>query len=336
MKDLISVIVPIYNNEKYLEQCIESITNQTYKNIEIILINDGSTDKSSEICESYSKKDERIRILNKENTGVSSTRNLGLELAKGEYILFVDSDDFISKQCCEIMFNNIKEKTVDCVISGYNRINTSMIEKILPHKEEIISGAEFAYRVLISEPGFGFCHTKLWKKSVIQEIRFNQELVVGEDALFVLQAAKNIENVCIINDTLYNYRFNNLSTVRKYDNKCVTKYLKSMQITKKYIEKEYKNDLSILNSINNYISYHILLVAVNYCFNPDNNLNFIKQIKELKKICNIKEFEIAIKKSNYRGIPLTKKVALFTIKHRLYFFSMIIFKMRQIQLRRGK
>ena len=93
--DLITVIIPVYNVEKYLKECLESIINQTYKNLEIILIDDGSTDASGEICDEYSKRDNRIRVVHKANGGLSSARNLGLDIANGEYVTFIDSDDYI-------------------------------------------------------------------------------------------------------------------------------------------------------------------------------------------------------------------------------------------------
>ena len=96
-EELISVIVPIYNGEKYLAECVYSIINQTYKNIEILLMNDGSTDSSLSLCENFAKEDNRIRVINKKNTGVSDTRNKGVEMSNGKYILFVDCDDYLEK-----------------------------------------------------------------------------------------------------------------------------------------------------------------------------------------------------------------------------------------------
>ena len=104
MKDLISVIVPVYNVKNYLEKCLDSIINQTYKNLEIILINDGSTDESLDICYMYEKKDKRIKVYNQENHGLSYTRNRGIELARGKYIGFVDSDDVISPFMYEFLY----------------------------------------------------------------------------------------------------------------------------------------------------------------------------------------------------------------------------------------
>ena len=108
MKELISIIVPIYNVEKYIHKCIESIINQTYKNLEIILVDDGSPDNCGNICEEYAKNDSRIKVIHKENNGLSSARNAGLEICKGDYIGFVDSDDYIELNMYEVLINALK------------------------------------------------------------------------------------------------------------------------------------------------------------------------------------------------------------------------------------
>ena len=112
-KPLISIIIPVYNAEKYLPNCLDSVINQTYKNLEIILVDDGSTDKSSEICDEYAQKDFRIKLIHKENGGVSSARNAGLALVSGDYIAWVDSDDFVAPDYIEYMYKLLKEYDAD-------------------------------------------------------------------------------------------------------------------------------------------------------------------------------------------------------------------------------
>ena len=119
MTELISVIVPIYNTEKYLVECIESIREQTYSNIEIILVDDGSTDASIEICDEFSKKDSRVRVFHKENEGSAVAKNFGIQQSKGEYIILVDSDDTVSDKMIEVLYTHIKEKNADIAIGNY-------------------------------------------------------------------------------------------------------------------------------------------------------------------------------------------------------------------------
>lgn len=115
MEALISIIIPVYNVEKYLEECIESCINQTYKNIEIILINDGSTDKSLEICQKYANIDNRIIVKSIPNSGVAHARNVGIGLSKGDYITFIDSDDFVDRNFCEVLLKPFLNKKIDIV-----------------------------------------------------------------------------------------------------------------------------------------------------------------------------------------------------------------------------
>ena len=118
--ELISIIVPIYNVEKYLRQCLDSIMNQTYRNFECLLINDGSSDNSEDICREYVSKDSRFRYFEKENGGVSSARNLGIEHSKGEYITFIDSDDWVDSDYLEVLYNSLVDERADIAISTYS------------------------------------------------------------------------------------------------------------------------------------------------------------------------------------------------------------------------
>ena len=130
MDDLISIIIPAYNVEKYISKCLESIIKQTYSNIEIILVDDGSTDKTSEICDEYEKKDDRIKVIHTENRGVSEARNKGLENVKGNWITFVDSDDWIEEDFCEVLLKKIKDYDADIALCGYKRVTENSCEII--------------------------------------------------------------------------------------------------------------------------------------------------------------------------------------------------------------
>lgn len=129
MDKMISVIIPIYNMEKYLDRCINSITEQSYKNIEILLINDGSTDNSLKICKKFQKEDERIKFFSMNHQGVSIARNLGIEKAKGKYIMFIDSDDWIEKDTIKTLYENIKNN--DMSICSYHRVFDNHIDQLI-------------------------------------------------------------------------------------------------------------------------------------------------------------------------------------------------------------
>lgn len=329
MEELISVIVPIYNVEKYLNICVDSILNQTYKNLEIILVDDGSTDNCGKICDKYAQKDNRIKVIHKENEGVSSARNVGIENANGSYIAFVDGDDWIEKWYCNQLLEEAIQQKSDVVVCAYNRIIDNRIEKCnINQKKQILNSEEYLMKALNPQTGFGFCHMKLIKKNVIKKVRFNQKLVVGEDALFNMQMCENINKAVFIPKALYNYRNNCESVVKKYDEKYVDKYYNAMKVTKKYIFDNYEKE-EIKQNYYNFVTFHIMLIAVNYCYNPNNNEK--KKIKLLKKICDYDEFKEAIYKSNYKDSSLTRVLTLYTLKNKFYILTALICKIRQFQ-----
>lgn len=339
MKDLISIIVPIYNVEKYLNKCIESIVNQTYENIEIILIDDGSNDNSGIICDEYAKKDNRIIVVHKENGGVSSARNKGLKIAKGEWISFVDADDWIEQTFCQTLLNKVIQEQADIALCGYNRITDNRIEKINANNQEVfLNSNEYLVKSLNPQTGFGFCHMKLIKKEVLKSISFNERIEVGEDALFNIQLSTYIKKAVFLKQPLYNYRINNQSVVKRYDENYANKYLKSMKIIEEYIWQEYNEEneenIEIKQNYYNFVAYHIMLIIVNYCYHPDNKMCNAQRKNMLKEVINNDLFIIGLKKSNYNNISLTRKITLYTLKHKLYWLTAIICKIRQKQNRK--
>ena len=328
---LISVIIPVYKVEKHLEKCVDSVINQTYKNLEIILVDDGSPDNCPKICDEYAKKDKRIKVIHKENGGVGSARNKGMEKAVGEYITFVDSDDWLEKNFIQEMLFIINKYKVDYVTCGYYRVYENKKEIINGNLEEIvIDSKEYVNKLLNVQNGYGFVHMKLIKKEKISSLRFEEKLVVGEDALFNIQLCKNIDKIVIYNKPLYNYYFNTNSVVRKYNNEYCNNYLKSMIYMSEYIRKNYKSE-NVIQNLYNYIAYHVLLICVNYCYHPDNPNKGRKLLVETVKIDLFKE---AINNSNYNGLSVSRKISLFTLKYKLYFLMSLICIIRQKQFRK--
>ena len=191
---LISVIVPVYKVENYLDKCIDSIVNQTYNNLEIILVNDGSPDNCPQICDEWKEKDNRIKVIHKENGGVSSARNKGLEIATGSYIAFIDSDDWVEENYISSLYDAIVSNDAQVALCSYNRVVGKHIEKILiTNNDKIVDSKEYLINTLNPQTGFGFCHMKLYDAKCIKNIRFNEELKVGEDALYNLMVSKEIK-----------------------------------------------------------------------------------------------------------------------------------------------
>ena len=206
MGGLVSVIVPIYNVENYLRRCIDSILSQTYKQLEIILVDDGSTDRSPEICDEYQKKDDRIVVIHKANGGLSSARNAGLNVAKGEYIGFVDSDDYISKDMYQLLFQRIKNSECDIANIMYVRAFESgeIISSCVPHdKDESFSSESYLEELLLHVGDVSVC-TKLFPKELIGNVRF-LEGVLNEDLLFIMGLIKRINQIQFVGSTGYYY-----------------------------------------------------------------------------------------------------------------------------------
>lgn len=215
---MISIIVPIYNVEKYLPKCIESIINQTYTDLEILLIDDGSTDNSGLICDKYASIDNRIKVIHKKNGGVSSARNIGLNEANGNYIAFVDSDDYIEKNMYEKMISIINKYNVDIVSCNYNHVN----EKIEPFfkldKDEYINNKTKLIEDIFQYKNYDMIlFNKLYKKYIWKNIRFPLGINLAEDLMMLYPTINLANTFYCLKETLYNKvtRENGLTNSKK-------------------------------------------------------------------------------------------------------------------------
>lgn len=214
MEDLVSIIVPVYNTEKYIKECIHSLINQTYKNIEIILIDDGSTDQSYSILEVYQKKDSRIRVIHRENKGTIYTRLEGVQLANGKYLLFVDSDDWIEKETIEYCMNVAKQYQVDLV--RFNMVREMILEKqTIPIKgpyltDKYVPKEEFKqyfYPVIMTQYTCNPICGQLLKKELFYNICLQEyEVKMGDDLLTNLEIYDHLNSILFVNSYFYHYR----------------------------------------------------------------------------------------------------------------------------------
>lgn len=171
-RNLVSVIVPIYNVEKYLSKCIDSIINQTYENIEILLVDDGSPDNCGKICDEYSKKDSRIKVIHKKNGGLSDARNCGIDNSTGKYLFFLDSDDYIKNDTIEYLINLIIRDKSDIAISKIQVVYKNIIEENASSKSEVLDSLTVLNRMLYSDSYYISSCGKLFNKNLFKEIRF--------------------------------------------------------------------------------------------------------------------------------------------------------------------
>lgn len=212
--DLISVIVPVYNAEDYLDRCIESIINQSYSNFELLLIDDGSSDKSLEICNKWEKRDERIQVYSQKNGGASAARNYGLRMMKGEYIVFVDSDDWISSKYIEFLYMAIKSNNYDIVQCNLKATTDDdfKVEEItdfnFKNVKELTKTEALNYRLY----KVSVC-AKIYKKDLFNDFSFREGAIYEDDAsyyIFVYRANR----LAILNETLYFYFMSDNSVMR--------------------------------------------------------------------------------------------------------------------------
>ena len=219
----ISIIVPVYNIENYIERCIDSIIGQTYDNLEVILVDDGSTDKSGLVCDEYAQKDSRVKVIHKENGGLSSARNCGLDNAHGDFIMFVDGDDYISKSMCRILYSSIVENDSDMAVCSINNIdeNGNAIDFLNdddPLRDRVMSKTEFQ-DALIHKGNwyYSVAWNKLYKAEILKDVRYPLNHI-HEDEFVIHHIIDNCKTISTVTDRLYNYISHSTSiTHKKYN-----------------------------------------------------------------------------------------------------------------------
>lgn len=230
---LVSVIVPVYNVEKYLNQCLDSIINQSYKYLEIILVDDGSTDRCGSICDEYAKKDYRVHVIHKKNAGLGMARNSGLEIATGDFVVYVDSDDWLEIDMIEKLLTAIIQENADFSVCGYQKqTNNNNVVSINPccNKKEVFFSDEIKDKVLFPILGSNpdsyndidreMCvWTNMYKMSIIKEnhLKFvSERLYLSEDLFYNIDYIMHVKRAVFIPECLYNYRINIVSLTNIY------------------------------------------------------------------------------------------------------------------------
>jgi glycosyltransferase involved in cell wall biosynthesis len=297
---LVSIIIPVYNAEKYIKATVNSVLNQTYLEFELILVNDGSTDSSTEICENFTKKDNRVRNFHIKNNGPGNARNYGISVANGEYIQFIDSDDIIEADMVRQLVEKITIEKADAVICGVKKISANSNETIysLPSRASVGKEINKDFVKLLKQ-GLAFAPwNKLYKKAIIKEndIKFNTELLNGEDALFNIEYFSYCNKVFIYENPLYMYFHRTGSlTNRLYKDKEKTQLLIYNKLT------EFLGDVSDTNvhrEVNSYYLMEFSYVIYQNSIIIKNFLDFLKKIKETRKFINSPEF-MAVKQNSY-------------------------------------
>ncbi len=286
---LISIVIPIYNAEKYLEECLNSIKNQTYKNFEVIMVNDGSKDESETICKRFLEYDARFRYFTKENGGVSSARNLGLDNVKGDFITFIDSDDWIAENHLELLINSIKKTNSDIVVSCYkefdNNIDTyytivyTKQEKNLLNFEKMNRDDFLTIfpKLMSLNVCFNNAVAKLFRKELVNNLRFDTSIKYGEDLDFYFSLYLNVESISYVDELTYVYRIHGDSTTSNFNQEYAKQEL---SIFKKMFKKIQEIGLPTIHYFNKF--QKLLKARVNYIKNKvllNEHLDFLKNIE---------------------------------------------------------
>ena len=314
----ISIIVPVYNTEKYLDRCIQSILSQTYTDFELLLINDGSTDSSGAICDKYAEQDSRVRVFYKENGGVSSARNVGLNNAEGEYIIFVDSDDYMKPQMCEILYNTLIREQADIVICGTEETGGGFWK---PRNNENYNRESFFENFgkllqteLLSPPW-----NKIFIKSRIKHY-FRDDISFGEDLVFNLQYLFHCNKISFITASPYFHtKDNNESLVVRFPRKRLLDIENVWKVIDEFIiDKEIKVNPKYFRDLIVYV--RLLFLSQEYKKKDKYNI-----LNEWHKVTSLRKIDL----SEYSG-SLSNKILLRLLVKQYYSLVNILVNWRKL------
>lgn len=346
--NVVSVVIPVYNTKRYLEECVRSIMNQTYRNIEILLIDDGSTDGSAALCDYFAEEDSRIRVMHKPNGGLSSTRNIGIDLATGDYLLFVDSDDWLDPEAIEVLVNYARQNDVQIVRFNYIReyANRSISKKNTFLEERVYTGdaCKTVRRQILGLTGEELAHPEnskflasccvmLYKLDMLKRsgARFigTQEIGSFEDGLFHFDVFADVKRFAFIDRPYYHYRKSNeASLTANYRENYRDKQLCLFAIIKENIKAENTWDF-----YNEAFQSHVLYATMEIIFNAmRNKVSFPEKYREVRSVLKHPFFTETYKGFNLRYLPGKWKIYFFCMKHSLtlptYLITAIILKIK--------
>lgn len=320
MKCLVSIIVPVYNVEKYIDRCVESLISQTIDETEIILIDDGSTDSSGEVCDQWGKRESRIRVIHKENGGVSSARNEGIKISQGKYIGFVDPDDYVADDMFVSMIEVIQNNDIDLVCCNYSKFEEEKVPIPVTNSVQGEMTATEAIKHLLTWDGIvtSFVWDKLYKQEIVKQMTFSPALSVGEDTLFIFQYLSNCRKLHILQKHCYYYFLRSNSAIGdKYTLKKRDSVISSLMI------KELNNKTNIINK--EIADIHVALTCFfafsNLLDTPQCRKKYLEDYKYYKKI--MRQFSPALIRK-YSSRKMTILWSICMINPTLYKFTGII------------
>lgn len=329
----LSVIVPVYNSEKYLKKCIDSILNQTYTDFEIILVDDGSGDGSGVICDQYAKKSSKIKVIHKENQGLVAARKTGLENANGEYIGFVDSDDYIGEGMYEALMNDALKYDVDISIGGLVLVNENgNSNKLLSQfpigyygkkdMEENIFSKMLYHSGFIKYGMIPGVVVKVFKKSVLENgiAKVDNRIKMGEDVAITFNTIFYANSISFVESTEYFYIQHADSMIHKYSPKRMEEFMVLHECLYSIENKKFKAQLD------NFFAY-LFVYTITECV-LSNELNVKQKEREIKTILKNLKVKKVIYSSRFKDIPIKQKIKLLLVKMRCIRLLIKLFSVR--------
>lgn len=326
MKILVSAIIPVYNSEKFLGECIESLRNQTLKEIEMIFINDGSTDNSLEILKKYEKIDSRIKVIDQKNGGPSTARNRGIEIAKGEYLSFIDSDDWVKSNMYEKMYNESLNSSIDIIVSdmiNYKSQINQYYSKELELEKGVYNYEDIQKKVMpkfFKDNSFNSMANKLFKNSIVKEsnLRLDEYIYYAEDWKFNVEFFKYAKSLAYINEAFYFYRrgYDSSSSIYKdntFEQNGVNLY-------------KHRKEYSIYFGIDKYSGSYDFFQTTYHCLIREvyrNDINLQSKLENIKNIINNKYLIEAISILNRNELNIKQTLIYILIKYKLTFMIYI-------------
>ena len=278
MNELISVIVPIYNVEKYLSECIESILNQTYRHLEVILIDDGSTDQSGKICDIYAERDSRVKVIHQKNGGAANAKNAGLKTATGKYLVFVDGDDYLELDALFYMVDLLQKRNADVVQACFRKIYRDRQSNVCGASDQILEfSAENYIKRYTTDWTCGLLWDKLYKRKLYDNIFFEEGHKI-DDEFFTYQGIMRAQKVVHCPKIIYNYR-QRKSSVMYAESSQQRILLDKLD----YLNKRRKKIISVFPELDQTFNEHYLNMLLSLSKAPYSTRQSIKEIKELLK-----------------------------------------------------
>ena len=314
---LVSMVIPVYNVEKYVEECIQSAINQSYQNTEIILVDDGSTDSSGLICDQYLDVDSRIRVVHKKNGGLSDARNAGVDIAKGDYITFVDSDDVIANEYVEYMIRLAEKYNADIVQVGYTKDIEKLGEKNENRKPKLYSGDEAIRNLFRMQDVKETACVKLYKKSIVEKVSFPVARLY-EDVLTAYKFVFRTQNyICDNGALLYYYRPNNAGIMHRKLSKTRFSVLSVGEESKQFLGDSFER----LRIDWSYYCMRHMINVYNECIAEKGDKEFASTLKTLRKqlLANRKE-------EQWKDIKYTALLRLLWASAWLYKIAILVLR----------